>query len=130
MNRIAFYDTRSYDKEAFVKENEKYGFEIEFFDFKLTEKTALTSKGFDAVCVFVNDTLNSRVISILNECGVKVILLRCAGFNNVDLQAAQNADIKFFVFLHILLMLLQNTLQPFCFRLQDIFHRLIFVQKL
>ena len=94
MNRIAFYDTRSYDKEAFVKENEKYGFEIEFFDFKLTEKTALTSKGFDAVCVFVNDTLNSKVISILNECGVKVILLRCAGFNNVDLQAAQNADIK------------------------------------
>ena len=85
MNRIAFYDTRSYDKEAFVKENEKYGFEIEFFDFKLTEKTALTSKGFDAVCVFVNDTLNSKVISILNECGVKVILLRCAGFNNVDL---------------------------------------------
>ena len=94
MNRIAFYDTRSYDKEAFVNANEKYGFEIEFFDFKLTEKTALTSKGFDAVCVFVNDTLNSRVISILNECGVKVILLRCAGFNNVDLQAAQNADIK------------------------------------
>lgn len=94
MNKIAFYDTRSYDKEAFVKENEKYGFEIEFFDFKLTEKTALTSKGFDAVCVFVNDTLNSKVISILNECGVKVILLRCAGFNNVDLQAAQNADIK------------------------------------
>ena len=83
MNRIAFYDTRSYDKEAFVKENEKYGFEIEFFDFKLTERTALTSKGFDAVCVFVNDTLNSKVISILNECGVKVILLRCAGFNNV-----------------------------------------------
>ena len=54
----------------------------------------MTSKGFDAVCVFVNDTLNSKVISILNECGVKVILLRCAGFNNVDLQAAQNADIK------------------------------------
>lgn len=94
MNRIAFYDTRSYDKEAFVKENEKYGFEIDFFDFKLNEKTALTSKGFDAVCVFVNDTLNANVISILKDCGIKVILLRCAGFNNVDLNAANNADIK------------------------------------
>lgn len=94
MNKIAFYDTRSYDKEAFVKENEKYGFEIDFFDFKLNEKTALTSKGFDAVCVFVNDTLNANVISILKDCGIKVILLRCAGFNNVDLNAANNADIK------------------------------------
>lgn len=94
MIKIAFYDTRSYDKEAFTKENEKYGFEIDFFDFKLSEKTALTSKGFDAVCVFVNDTLNAKVISVLKECGVKVILLRCAGFNNVDLEAAEKAKIK------------------------------------
>lgn len=94
MNKIAFYDTRSYDKEAFVKENEKYGFEIDFFDFKLNETTALTSKGFDAVCVFVNDTLNANVISVLKDCGIKVILLRCAGFNNVDLNAAEKADIK------------------------------------
>lgn len=93
MNKIAFYDTRSYDKEAFLKENENYGFEIDFFDFKLNEKTAFTSKGFDAVCVFVNDTLNSKVISVLKECGVKVILLRCAGFNNVDLVAAEKNDI-------------------------------------
>lgn len=94
MYRIAFFDTRSYDKEAFVKENEKYGFEIDFFDFKLNEKTALTSKGYVAVCVFVNDTLNAKVISVLKDCGVKVILLRCAGFNNVDLKAARKADIK------------------------------------
>lgn len=93
MNKIAFYDTRSYDKEAFLRENENYGFEIDFFDFKLNEKTAFTSKGFDAVCIFVNDTLNSKVISVLKECGVKVILLRCAGFNNVDLVAAEKNDI-------------------------------------
>lgn len=93
MNRIAFYDTRSYDKEAFVKENEKYGFEIDYFDFKLNEKTVLSAKNYDAVCVFVNDILNAQVISILKVCGVKAILLRCAGFNNVDLDAAKKAYI-------------------------------------
>lgn len=99
MTHIAFYDTRSYDKEAFIKENEKIGsngfenFEIEFFDFKLNEKTALSSKGYDAVCIFVNDIANSAVISILKQCGVKIILLRCAGFNNVDLTAAEKNNV-------------------------------------
>lgn len=94
MSKIAFFDTRSYDKDAFTKENEKFGYEIDFFDFKLNEKTALTAKGFDAVCVFVNDVVNQEVISILKTCGIKIILLRCAGFNNVDLAAAEKADIK------------------------------------
>ena len=94
MNKIAFYDTRSYDKESFLKENERTGFEIDFFDFKLNEKTALTAKGFDAVCVFVNDVVNADVISILKNCGIKIILLRCAGFNNVDLAAAEKAGIQ------------------------------------
>lgn len=94
MSKIAFFDTRSYDKDAFTKENEKFGYEIDFFDFKLNEKTALTAKGFDAVCVFVNDVVNQEVISILKNCGIKIILLRCAGFNNVDLAAAEKADIK------------------------------------
>ena len=94
MSKIAFFDTRSYDKEAFSKENEKFGYEIDFFDFKLNEKTALTAKGFDAVCVFVNDVVNADVISILKNCGIKIILLRCAGFNNVDLAAAEKAGIQ------------------------------------
>ena len=94
MSKIAFFDTRSYDKEAFTKENEKFGYEIDFFDFKLNEKTALTAKDFDAVCVFVNDVVNADVISILKNCGIKIILLRCAGFNNVDLAAADKAGIK------------------------------------
>lgn len=94
MSKIAFFDTRSYDKEAFTKENEKFGYEIDFFDFKLNEKTAFTAKGFDAVCVFVNDVVNADVISILKNCGIKIILLRCAGFNNVDLAAAEKAGIK------------------------------------
>lgn len=94
MSKIAFFDTRSYDKEAFTKENEKFGYEIDFFDFKLNEKTALTAKGFDAVCVFVNDVVNADVISILKNCGIKIILLRCAGFNNVDLAAVEKAGIQ------------------------------------
>ncbi|MDY4767737.1 MAG: 2-hydroxyacid dehydrogenase [Treponema sp.] len=94
MSKIAFFDTRSYDKEAFTKENEKFGYEIDFFDFKLNEKTALTAKGFDAVCVFVNDVVNADVISILKNCGIKIILLRCAGFNNVDLAVAEKAGIQ------------------------------------
>ena len=94
MSKIAFFDTRSYDKEAFTKENEKFGYEIDFFDFKLNEKTALTAKGFDAVCVFVNDVVNADVISILKNCGIKIILLCCAGFNNVDLAAAEKAGIQ------------------------------------
>lgn len=94
MSKIAFFDTRSYDKEAFTKENEKFGYEIDFFDFKLNEKTALTAKGFDAVCVFVNDVVNADVISFLKNCGIKIILLRCAGFNNVDLAAAEKAGIQ------------------------------------
>lgn len=94
MTKIAFYDTRSYDRDSFDKENEKFGFDIEYFDFKLNEKTALTSKGFDAVCIFVNDSADEKVISILAECGVKMIILRCAGFNNVDLAAAEKFGIK------------------------------------
>lgn len=94
MAKIAFYDTRSYDKESFSKENEKFGFEIEYFEFRINEKTAFTAKGFDAICVFVNDVLNEQVIATLKECGIKIILLRCAGFNNVDLAAAQKYGIK------------------------------------
>ncbi len=92
--KIAFYDTRSYDKNAFTKENEKFNFDIDYFDFKLNETTVITSKGYDAVCVFVNDVIDSTVISILKQNGVKIIVLRCAGFNNVDLEAARKTDIK------------------------------------
>ncbi len=94
--KIAFFDTHSYDRASFVKANEegKFGYEIDFRDYKLNENTALTAQDFDAVCVFVNDTVNSEVISVLKKCGVKLIALRCAGFNNVDLKAAQTSGIK------------------------------------
>lgn len=87
--KIAFYDTHSYDREAFEKVNLDYKFEIEYFDFKLSEKTAGTSKGFDAVCVFVNDVLDKACIEQLAMNGIQLIILRCAGFNNVNMAEAQ-----------------------------------------
>ncbi len=92
--KIAFYDTRPYDCEAFTEANKEFFYNIDFFDFHLTEKTALTAKGYDVVCAFVNDTINEAVIKKLSECGVKLIALRCAGYNNVDLKAAEQAGIK------------------------------------
>ena len=91
---IAFYDTRSYDRDSFTDVNKTFLYNIDFFDFHLNEKTALTAKGYEAICVFVNDTVNSKVIATLKECGVKLIALRCAGYNNVDLRAAAKAGIK------------------------------------
>ena len=91
---IAFYDARKYDEESFTEANKNFFYNIDFFDFHLNEKTAPTAKGFEVVCPFVNDTLNDKVIGILKECGVKLIALRCAGYNNVDLKAAAKAGIK------------------------------------
>lgn len=91
--RIAFYDTRTYDKAAFCMQNKNFRYTIDFFDFRLNEKTALASKDYDAVCAFVNDNLDSKVINVLMSNGVKLILLRSAGFNNVDLTAAKEAGI-------------------------------------
>ena len=92
--KIAFYDTRSYDRDAFTSANRDFLYNIDFFDFRLSEKTALTAKGYDAVCVFVNDKLDKDTINILKDEGIKLIILRCAGFNNVDLEAAEAANIK------------------------------------
>lgn len=86
MIKIAFYDTKEYDKKFFNEYNKKYGYEINYIKEKLSEKTAHMAKGYDAVCVFVNDTVDEKTINILKEYGVKLIALRCAGFNNVDLK--------------------------------------------
>ena len=92
--KIAFFDTHSYDKKSFVEANKAFDYEIDFRDYKLNENTALTAQGYDVVCVFVNDVVNAEVIKTLSDCGVKLIALRCAGFNNVDLKAAATAGIK------------------------------------
>ena len=86
--KIAFYDTKPYDKIWFDPLAEQYGYKIKYFEYRLNPDTAILAKGFDAVCVFVNDTVNKEVIDILYESGVRAILLRCSGYNNVDFKAA------------------------------------------
>ena len=88
MIRIAFYDTKSYDRPSFEKFGKERGIEFKFFDSQLNEDTVALAQGFDGVCVFVNDNVNKAVINKLYEQGIKLIVLRCAGFNNVDVKAA------------------------------------------
>ena len=88
MIKIAFFDTKEYDRKSF-DEYEKAGeIEFKYLDTKLNEDTAGLAKGCDVVCVFVNDTVNATVIDKLEEYGVKMVALRCAGYNNVDIKHA------------------------------------------
>ena len=87
--KLAVYSTKQYDKKYLQHVNETYGFDLEFFDFLLTEKTAKTAHGCEGVCIFVNDDGSRPVLEELKKQGVKYIALRCAGFNNVDLDAAK-----------------------------------------
>ena len=86
--KIAFFDTKPYDKPSFQKYGEEQNIKFKFYETKLNEDTVDLAQGYDAVCVFVNDTVNAQVIDRLNELGVKVLALRCAGFNNVDMKHA------------------------------------------
>lgn len=88
MKKIAFFDTKPYDKEVFDEENTHY--EMVYFESKLNEKTARLAQGFDCVCAFVNDDINQKVIDTLYENGIRLIALRSAGYNNVDLKSAQD----------------------------------------
>lgn len=88
MKTIAFFDTKSYDRESFLRQN-KGEFEIRFFEDKLTPSTVGLANGCDAVCAFVNDTVNNQVINKLYMGGVTAVAMRCAGYNNVDLKAAK-----------------------------------------
>lgn len=87
--KIAFFDTKSYDRESFSAERQADDMEFYFFKERLTANSVALARGMDAVCVFVNDECDARVIDALVDGGVKLIALRCAGFNNVDLQAAR-----------------------------------------
>lgn len=86
--KIAFFDAKPYDKPSFERYGGEYGIKFKYFETKLNEDTVDLAKGYDGVCAFVNDTVNSVVIDRLYEMGVKVLALRCAGFNNVDMKYA------------------------------------------
>lgn len=92
--KIMFYDTKPYDKIWFQPMGEEMGFKIKFQEVKLNEDTAVLARNYDAVCIFVNDDARKETIQVLKEIGIRTILLRCAGFNNVDLKAAQEAGIQ------------------------------------
>ena len=87
--KLAFFDTKPYDIPGFDRYALPAGVEIKYFEPSLNEDTVSLAAGFDAVCVFVNDVVNARVVQRLQDMGVKAILLRCAGFNNVDIKACR-----------------------------------------
>ena len=86
--RISFYDTKAYDRTGFDRENEKYGFEMAYFEERLNPHTAVFAKGSQVVCAFVNDDLCEDTLKVLVDEGVKLVALRCAGYNNVDFRYA------------------------------------------
>ena len=86
--KVAFFDTKPYDKPSFEQCGAERRVKIKYFETKLNEDTAELASGFDAVCVFVNDTVNAAVIDRLCALGVRTVALRCAGFNNVDMKYA------------------------------------------
>lgn len=87
--KIAFFDAKPYDKPSFEKYGGEHGIKFKFFETRLNEDTVELARGYDGVCAFVNDTINADVIDRLHEMGVKILALRCAGFNNVDIKHAQ-----------------------------------------
>ena len=87
--KLAFFDTKSYDLPGFDRYAAPAGIEIKYYEPNLNRDTASLAAGFDAVCVFVNDTVDAAVVETLYQLGVKAIVLRCAGFNNVDIKACE-----------------------------------------
>lgn len=90
LKKIAFFDTKPYDKKWFDEYKEMYNIEIKYYEEKLNEHTAFIAKGCDGVCAFVNDTINKEVIDSLYDLNIKTLALRCAGYNNVDLKYAKD----------------------------------------
>ncbi|MBQ4530962.1 MAG: 2-hydroxyacid dehydrogenase [Lachnospiraceae bacterium] len=88
--KIVFFGTKPYDKLWFEPLAKEYGIDVDFVETKCAEKSVVLAKGADAICVFVNDKITAGMIDKLHEMGVKGILLRCAGFNNVDVKAAKD----------------------------------------
>ena len=86
--KIAFFDTKPYDKPSFDRYGKEQGITFKYFETKLSEDTVELAYGYDGVCVFINDTVNAAVIDRLYEMGIRVIVLRCAGYNNVDVKHA------------------------------------------
>jgi D-lactate dehydrogenase len=91
--KIVFFSTKPYDREFFARDKSAGAHEFQFFEPRLTEETLPLAKGFPAICVFVNDVLDRPTIEALAKDGLQLIALRCAGLNNVDLDAARDCGV-------------------------------------
>jgi D-lactate dehydrogenase len=91
--KIAFFSTQKYDRDFFLKENDRFNFDLVFFEVHLKQETLELAKGYEAICVFVNDKIDQPILKELHKNGTKLIALRCAGFNNIDIKAAQEIGI-------------------------------------
>ncbi|GAB5441060.1 MAG: 2-hydroxyacid dehydrogenase [Fuerstiella sp.] len=96
--KVAFFSAKPYDETTFNEANDQTGHdqaghEIDFLETRLNPATASLARGYPAICVFVNDVVSREVLAELSEHGLKVVALRCAGFNNVDLEAAAELGI-------------------------------------
>lgn len=91
--RIAVFDTHSYDRQSFDEANRAFGHDLRYFESRLSLETVALARGFEGVCVFVNDQLNRPVLEALKAGGTRLVALRCAGFNNVDVAAAEELDL-------------------------------------
>ncbi|MCL2912554.1 2-hydroxyacid dehydrogenase [Shewanella corallii] len=92
--KIGFFSAKHYDMQHFNAIKQEYDAGIEYFDLRLSAKTVLLARGFEVICAFVNDDLSSDILEELAAHGTKVIAMRCAGFNNVDLQAAKRLGMQ------------------------------------
>ena len=87
MIKMAFFDAKPYEIEAFKKWNSDGEIDIRYMEHKLNAQTVDSAKGCDVVCAFVNDTIDAEVLDELKKLGVKMVAMRCAGYNNLDLKA-------------------------------------------
>jgi len=94
--KVAIFSTQSYDKQFFNLVNADFGHELLYLEPALTPNTAILAAGCDAVCVFVNDVVDAGTLNVLHQSGIRTIVLRCAGFNQVDLQTAKSLHINVF----------------------------------
>lgn len=85
--KILFYDAKKYDVDSFEKVRENFpDIQVEYLEADINKKTAVLAKGYDAICAFVNADLSKEILQVLSEQGVSLLLMRCAGFNNIDLE--------------------------------------------
>lgn len=91
---IVFFSSKEYDREFFLKSPYKNEHELNFLDVPLNKQTAVLAESNEVACIFVNDTADAGVLEILAQKGIKLIALRCAGFNNIDLEAANKLGFK------------------------------------